>query len=469
MKSFRTIAVAALCLVSAAQMDLVAQGTSKAKWLILEPITYAHGVNRVDFGGFGGLLLTRFAAAGKYRVLDRAQVKTALVQEGLGANVAVLPAGYSVTGEFVEARRLGATQRRGQHVYYEYVVTVNLRVNALNTQEAYIGKDVRVQAYGLTPKDLSRQIADAIVREVLFKDFPPRIVICDENEIVVNYGKQHLASGMAFDVCEQKKFTDPDTGVTRFRNRKVGQAIVERCDEDTSTIKMLSGTAKFGMVLRPADGGDLPSVADMKGTGVTIPGGAIPPPAPVAVSMPGAVAVSAGRYPCVVTFGMAAEFEARRFVPDRPSFIKAVGAVGNLLGAGTARGRTRAGVAGAMDLFSDDSRYEPFRVHIAQHEWTGIAERAFANSPRFEVHNGIPVHLALQNGVRYRAAGSFLGLRDDGASCTVKVNMVLTDLERNGAIVKAQDFTVTVPGAYDGQSTFMQAAALAVAQFSNTL
>ena len=69
-KLFTAMAAAAIALAG------VAAPTGQAKWLVLDKISYATGVDRVAFEGIDGLLLTKLAQS-KYKVLDRDAYDTA--------------------------------------------------------------------------------------------------------------------------------------------------------------------------------------------------------------------------------------------------------------------------------------------------------------------------------------------------------------------------------------------------------
>ena len=71
-------------------------------------------------------------------------------------------------------------------------MSVSLRVNKLEPpQETHIGKTVRIQEFALSEKDMLMYVVDQLVREILFKEFPIRVVRIDEDEgktLTLNYG-----------------------------------------------------------------------------------------------------------------------------------------------------------------------------------------------------------------------------------------------------------------------------------------
>ena len=145
-----------LPMAAVAAMGMNAQTPEKSgrKWLVLDPITYGKGVRSTSFLGIDGLLLTKLADSRKYSVIDRDTAKTALSEGALnGVDGVRQGAGYSVRGEVVDTKATGATLRKGQQTYREYIVSVSLRVNKLEPpQETHIGKTVRIQEFALSEK-----------------------------------------------------------------------------------------------------------------------------------------------------------------------------------------------------------------------------------------------------------------------------------------------------------------------------
>ena len=95
----KRIAVAALAFASAA---VVLAGPAQTKWLVLDPIKYQTGVDRIAFEGIDKLLLTKLVQAKKYKCLDRDMYDTAAREEGFGGNAELVPAGYAMSGEIVQ-------------------------------------------------------------------------------------------------------------------------------------------------------------------------------------------------------------------------------------------------------------------------------------------------------------------------------------------------------------------------------
>ena len=128
---FRRLALAAALLGAALQG---AQAAPKApKWLVLDKITYQQGVDRTAFEGIDNLLLTKLVQARKYKCLDRDAYDTAAREEGFGAKVDLVPAGYSMRGEIVQMLRSGKTRTIQNTPLAEYIATVSLRANDLRT------------------------------------------------------------------------------------------------------------------------------------------------------------------------------------------------------------------------------------------------------------------------------------------------------------------------------------------------
>lgn len=457
--------VMALVALTAAGVMAQSVGKGKRKWLVLDPITYGRGVRSVTFSGIDGLLLTKLANSRKYSVMDVDTAKTALREASLSGGDGVRHgAGYSVRGEVVDTKATGATLRRGQQIYKEYVVSVSLRVNRLEPpQETYIGKTVRIQEYVLSEKDMLMYVVDQLAREILFKEFPIRVVRIDEEtgkSLSLNYGDGFLAVGASYEIGKLETEEDPDTGIEESVFIRKGTCQIAEVYERRATAVLTGGTVKKGYVLRQSKA----QAAAEQAAGITAAAtGDLASPRVQAVA-----AGNAGRYSCVVgNFGFAADFHAYRYVPDVGVASKVVGGV---LGVFGARNKDRAAAGAVGNLLSDNSRNQEFRVRISHNEWRGIAERAFAAYPaKFDMHAGVNPHRALQDGIRYAVNGNVSQLYEKDGQCSVTFVLSMTDLENNGSIVFSKDISVTVPGTYAGQSTFASAVSAAVGQFANQL
>ena len=454
-----------LTFASLAAMGVMGQGQIKRKWLVLDPITYGKGVQSVTFSGIDGLLLTKLADARKYSVLDKDAAKTALAENALNGTDGVRQgAGYSVRGEVVDTKRTGAVLRKGQQVYHEYIVSVSLRVNRLEPpQETYIGKTVRIREFVLSEKDMLMYVVDQLAREILFKEFPIRVVRVDEDDgktLTLNYGESFLAAGAMYEIGKQEMEEDPDTGIEEAVFVRKGVCQITEVYERKATAVLTGGAVKKGYVLRQSKAQTKAEQA--AGIAASNTGDL------VATKVQQQVAAQSGRYSCVVgTFGYAADFQAYRYIPDAGVATKLFGGARGILGA---RNKDRAAAGAVGNLLSDNSRNELITTRISHGEWRGIAERAFAAHPaKFDIHAGIDARLALQNGIRYAVNGNVSQLYEKDGQCTVTFVLTMTDLENNGSIVFSKDVVTTVPGAYAGQSTFSQAIANGVSIFIGQL
>lgn len=466
MKMCKVLKTVVFAFAAFAAMGVMAQssGNGKRKWLVLDPITYGRGVRAISFSGIDGLLLTKLADARKYSVIDKDTAKTALAENALNGTDGVRQgAGYSVRGEVVDTKETGATLRKGQQIYREYVVSVNLRVNRLEPpQETYIGKTVRIQEFVLSEKDMLMYVVDRLAREILFKEFPVRVwkIQEDGKTFTLNYGEGFLASGATYEICELGKEEDPDTGIVEDVFTPKGVCQITEVHERRATAVLTGGTVQKGYVLRQSKA---QSKAEQAAGIVASNTGDLASP-----KNQQQVAAQSVRYSCVVgNFGFAAGFQAYRHVPDADVVSKAVGGALSIFGA---RNKDRATAGAVGNLLSDNSRNQPLRVRISYNEWRGIAERAFAACPeKFDMHAGVNPHRALQDGIRYAVNGNVSQLYEKDGQCTVSFVLSMTDLEQNGSIVFSKDLTVTVPGAYAGQATFAQAVANGVAMFAGQL
>ena len=468
-----------LPMAAVAAMGMNAQTPEKSgrKWLVLDPITYGKGVRSTSFSGIDGLLLTKLADSRKYSVIDRDTAKTALSEGALnGVDGVRQGAGYSVCGEVVDTKATGATLRKGQQTYREYIVSVSLRVNKLEPpQETHIGKTVRIQEFALSEKDMLMYVVDQLVREILFKEFPIRVVRIDEDEgktLTLNYGNGFLAVGATYEVGKQEMEEDPDTGIEEPIFVRKGLCQITEVDERRATAVLTSGSVKKGYVLRQSKA---QAKAEQAAGVVASNTGDLAPTRAQA-----AVAAQSAPYPCVVgSFGFAADFHAYRYVPDPGALNKILNGLPGLFGGSkvrTHRCRSRGGNAPAnaintaVTVLKDGSHVHEFPVKISAAEWRAVAERAFAAHPaKFNMHTGVNLRRALQNGIRYAVNGNVSQLYEKDGQCTVKFVLTMTDLENNGSIVFSKDVETTVSGAYAGQSTFAQAVANGTAIFAGQL
>lgn len=461
----KLLKLAVLNLVAFSVLGAMGQSKSKRKWLVLDPITYGRGVHSISFSGIDGLLLTKLADSRKYSVIDKDTAKTALAENALNGTDGVRQgAGYSVRGEVVDTKRTGAVRRKGQQVYHEYIVSVSLRVNRLEPpQETYIGKTVRVREFVLSEKDMLMYVVDKLAREILFKEFPIRVVHVDEDDgktLTLNYGDGFLAVGSTFEVGKQEMEEDPDTGIEEAIFSRKGVCQITEVHERRATAILTSGSAKKGYVLCQSKAQSQAEQA--AGIVASNTGDLVPSKAQTAV------AAQSGRYSCVVgNFGYSSDFKAYRYIPDAGVATKVIGGALGIFGS---RNKDRAAAGAVSNLLSDNSSNQRITTRISYTEWRGIAERAFAAHPaKFDMHAGINPHRALQDGIRYAVNGNVSQLYEKDGQCTVTFVLTMTDLENNGSIVFSKDIVTTVPGSYAGQSTFAQAVANGVAIFAGQL
>ena len=221
------------------------------KWLVLDKFAYAKTVDPVAFEGIDALLLTKLAQS-KYKVLDRDAYDTAAREQGFGAKVELVPAGYSMRGEIVQLQRSGRTRTIGGLPKEEYVATVSIRANELRTQQAYEAETLRVAAYCQTAKDMLVHVVQRTALAILMRDYPPYIMDMDEDEgeLTVSYGADFISVGEQYEVRRRKKLVDDDTGDTVYKEKTVGVIEVTDVGKKTSTAKLVSGKAKEKDVLR---------------------------------------------------------------------------------------------------------------------------------------------------------------------------------------------------------------------------
>ena len=231
----------------------------QAKWLVLDKFTYQKGVDTVAFEGIDALLLTKLAQS-KYKVLDRDAYDTAAREQGFGAKVELVPAGYSMRGEIVQLQRSGRTRTIGGLPKEEYIATVSIRANELRTQQAYEAETLRVAAYCQTPKDMLVHVVQRTALAILMRDYPPYIMDYDEDddEITVSYGSDFLNVGEHYEVRRRKEIVDDDTGDTVYKEKTTGVLEITDVGRKTSTAKLVSGKAKKKDVLRFYEQGEIP-------------------------------------------------------------------------------------------------------------------------------------------------------------------------------------------------------------------
>ena len=137
---------AKICAACGAELGLAPAAANdyanrKAKWLVLDKMTYQSGVDRAAFDGIDKLLLTKLVQAKKYKCLDRDMYNTAAREEGFGGKADLIPAGYAMSGEIVQLLKSGKSRTIGGTAKSEYVATVSVRANDLKTHPARKGSD----------------------------------------------------------------------------------------------------------------------------------------------------------------------------------------------------------------------------------------------------------------------------------------------------------------------------------------
>ena len=220
------------------------------KWLVLDKFTYAKAVDPIAFEGIDALLLTKLAQS-KYKVLDRDAYDTAAREEGFGAKVELVPAGYSMRGEIVQMQKSGRARTIAGQARAEYLATVSIRVNDLRTQEAYEAETLRVTAFCQTPKDMLVHVVNRTALAILMRDYPPYIMDVDEDdEITISYGSDFIGKGEQYEVRRRKEIVDEDTGDVVYKEKTVGVLEITDVGRKTSTAVLVSGKAKKKDVLR---------------------------------------------------------------------------------------------------------------------------------------------------------------------------------------------------------------------------
>ena len=250
--------IALVAAVAAGVAGTALSAPKQPKWLVLNPFKYQSGVNQTVFEGFDKLLLTKLVQAKKYKCLDRDEYDTAAREQGFGANVEIVPAGYSMSGEIVQLLRSGKTRTIAGTAKAEYIATVSIRANDLRTQQPYEADTIRVAAYCQTPKDMLVHVVKRTALAILMRDYPPYIMDYDDEdeEITVSYGGDFLSVGEQYEVRRRKEIVDDDTGDVVYKEKTTGVLEIVDVAKNTSTAKLISGKAKKKNVLRFYDNAD---------------------------------------------------------------------------------------------------------------------------------------------------------------------------------------------------------------------
>ena len=232
----------------------------KAKWLVLDKMTYQSGVDRAAFDGVDKLLLTKLVQAKKYKCLDRDMYNAAAREQGFGGKADLIPAGYAMSGEVVQLLKSGRSRTIGGAVKAEYVATVSIRANDLRTQQPYEADTIRVAAYCQTPKDMLVYVVKRTALAILMRDYPMYILDADDDdgELTLSYGADFLEVGEQYEVRRRKTIVDDDTGEEVYKEKTVGVCEVTDVGKNTSEAKLVSGKAKKKDVLRFYENADEP-------------------------------------------------------------------------------------------------------------------------------------------------------------------------------------------------------------------
>ncbi|MBQ3315035.1 MAG: hypothetical protein IJG70_03640 [Kiritimatiellae bacterium] len=260
---------AKICAACGAELGLAPAAANdyanrKAKWLVLDKMTYQSGVDRAAFDGIDKLLLTKLVQAKKYKCLDRDMYNTAAREEGFGGKADLIPAGYAMSGEIVQLLKSGKSRTIGGTAKSEYVATVSVRANDLKTQQPYEAETLRVAAYCQTPKDMLVYVVKRVALAILMRDYPMYIMDYDDDdgELTLSYGGDFLEVGEQYEVRRRKAIVDDDTDETVYKEKTVGTCEVTDTGKNTSAAKLISGKAKLKDVLRfyESDEGAAPPV-----------------------------------------------------------------------------------------------------------------------------------------------------------------------------------------------------------------
>ena len=243
-------------LSAAPTRDLAVKG--KAKWLVLDKITYQSGVDRVAFEGVDKLLLTKLVQARKYKCLDRDMYALAAREEGFGGKADLVPAGYAMSGEVVQLVKSGKSRMIGGTQKSEYIATVSLRANDLRTQRPYEAETLRVAAYCQTPKDMLVHVVRRVAFSILTRDYPMYVMDADEDdgELTLSYGGDFLEVGEQYEIRRRKSIVDDDTGEEVYKEKTVGVCEVTDVGKNTSSAALVSGKARVKDVLRFYENGE---------------------------------------------------------------------------------------------------------------------------------------------------------------------------------------------------------------------
>jgi curli biogenesis system outer membrane secretion channel CsgG len=251
----RRIMIAAMAAL--ASLSLTA-APKPVKWLVLDPIKYQTGVDRVAFEGIDKLLLTKLVQAKKYKCLDRDMYDTAAREEGFGGKADLVPAGYAMSGEIVQLVKSGKTRSIAGESRTEYIATVSIRANDLRTQQPYEADTLRVAAYCQTPKDMLVHVVKRVALSILMRDYPMYVMDVDEDdgELTLSYGADFLEVGEQYEVRHRKAIIDEDTGEEVYKEKLAGVCRVTDVGKNTSEACLVSGKAKKKDVLRFYDDGE---------------------------------------------------------------------------------------------------------------------------------------------------------------------------------------------------------------------
>lgn len=249
------IVIAALAVVTALALPAAPKSP---KWIVLDPIAYQTGVDRVAFEGIDKLLLTKLVQAKKYKCLDRDMYDTAAREEGFGGRAELVPAGYAMSGEIVQLVKSGKSRTIGGVPTQEYIATVSIRANDLRTQQAYEADTLRVSAYCQTPKDMLVHVVKKVALSILMRDYPMYIMDVDEEdgELTLSYGADFLDVGQQYEVRHRKAIVDDDTGEEVYKEKLVGVCEITDVGKNTSEARLVSGKAKKKDCLRFYDSGE---------------------------------------------------------------------------------------------------------------------------------------------------------------------------------------------------------------------
>ena len=260
MKILRKLVLAAA--LAGALFQTAPAAPKAPKWLVLDKISYQTGVDRTAFEGIDNLLLTKLVQARKYKCLDRDAFDIAAREEGFGAKVDLIPAGYAMRGEIVQLQKTGKSRTIQDTPMAEYLATVSLRATDLRTQQPYEAETLRVTQYCQTPKDMLVHVVQRVALAILMRDYPMYIMgdpdddDFDPNDLTLSYGADFINKGEQYEVRRRKAIVDDDTGDTVYKEKTVGVCEVTDVGKNTSSARLISGKAKIKDVLRFYDDAD---------------------------------------------------------------------------------------------------------------------------------------------------------------------------------------------------------------------